>query len=544
MRDERELPGEGYLPEDLDRLVPGVGLAAVLEKLTGMEPPSGAAGAGGADDTVTLDALADEELGDVVAGWERVASWVRAAQARAAAELVARTDDVLSRDSAAGEIAACLHVTTGEAWQIAMRGEGCGVYPALSDALAAGRIDAKKVDTFLRAGSDLTPVERGEAIVDLLPLAPRRTWRWISEQMNARAATLHGAKARRRDVTDRCNVWAEQAGAGRGRIVADLPVADAAVTFNAVQAAAGALKGTPGETRSLGALRAAAFTALVTGRIVLPCTDDDDSDTTDDPDGSEPAWLVEPVLDTDLIPLPDDPDGVALTGPASVPGSAFPSPAVEGARLRVVEVPATVNVTVPATMLLDPQDATPGMLEGIGPIPADEAARLATGGTWRRLLTDPVTGVLTDYSTRSYRPGAVLRAAVAARDQACTFPGCDRPARSGGKARADLDHIEAFDPDHRYRAGEPGQTRAANLHPLCRRHHNLKTHAKWQVTRDPETGTTRWTAPTGTVTGIAPTVVDPTIRYGLARGLTLAAPPDRPAASSGTEPPASGLPPF
>ncbi|MBL0887286.1 HNH endonuclease signature motif containing protein [Myceligenerans indicum] len=458
----------------------------------------------------------------------------------------------------AGEIAAETHVTTGEAWQIAMRGEGTNQYPDLARALASGRVDARKTDTFLRAGADLTAGERAEAITALLPVAPRRTWRWISEQLNARAAVLHGTRARRRDVIDRCNVWAEQAGAGRGRIVADLPLADAAVTFNTVQAAAKALKDAPGETRALGSLRAAAFTALVTGGLVLPCgpgsAEDDgvaEQPTVgggppgDGPDGHdlrEMPPLVEPVADTDLIPAPEDPHGVHLTAPAPDPGStACPS---AGTRIRVVDVPATLNVTVSAAMLLDPDDMSPGILEGIGPIPADDAARIAADATWRRLLTDPVTGVLTDYSSRTYAPGTTLRAAVAARDRCCRFPGCDRPAMSGGRTNLDLDHIDPFDHDHRYRSGEPGQTRAANLHPLCRRHHNLKTHANWKVDRDPETGTTRWTAPSGTASVVEPTVVDPVIRYALSRGMTLAAPPDHATAPPSKEPPPSGPPPF
>ncbi|RPF21523.1 HNH endonuclease signature motif containing protein [Myceligenerans xiligouense] len=567
--------GEGVDPvrllvDDVTRLVPGPLLAGALQGLaepqclarsqspaeSALESFPASASESTRPATPPLEALDGTELRHLTAGWERLVSWARAAQARVARELMARVDGPLSRDSVAGEIADELHVTTSEAWQIAMRGEGTGRYPALDDALATGKVDAKKTDTFLRAGAGLTPAERGEAIADLLPVAPRRTWKWISEQMNARAAELHGAKARRRDVTDRCNVWAEQAGPGRGRIVADLPVTDAALAFNAVQSAAKALQDTPGETRPLGALRAAAFSALLTGRLVLPCSDHDAADDADDSaplgaprdavggtrgdaDGppAEPPGLVEPVLDTDLVPVPDDPRGVHLTGTAA------------GTRLRVIDVPATVHVTVPATVLLDPADMTPGILDGIGPVPADDAARIAADGTWRRLLTDPVSGILTDYSSRSYAPGAVLRAAVTARDLTCTFPGCDRPARSGGRAAADLDHIEPFDKDHRYLPGEPGQTRAANLHPLCRRHHNVKTHAGWHVARDPDTGITRWTAPTGRDAVVHPTVVDPVIRYALGRGMTLARAPQRPqdgdaAGHDGPPPPGAGPPPF
>ena len=586
---------------DIRQLSPGAVLARVLSRVTLAVVGADARTARsdqdqdqeqrcGVDDAVSLVDLGDDELAVVAAGWERLISWARAAQGRVAEELMNRTDGILARDSAAGELAVELAVTTSESWQIAARGEGIATFPAVGEALAGGRIDAKKADTFLRAGAELTPTERGEAIEKFLPDAPGHTWRWISERMNAYAARLHGRKARHRDLTDRCNVWAESAGPGLGRIVADLPIADAAATFNAVQAAAGTLKAVPGETRPRGALRAAALTSMITGRLVLPCPQDgvisdisvsdisasdiSAPDTgvpdTSSPDigapdigvsdtsvsvgvpgigargigspdigavgadlsdsgtsaaavdasaagageFSEPPRLVEPVKDTDLIPVPEADDGLSLTGPAAA-----------ATRVRVVEVPATVQVTVPASALVDPEDMTPGVVEGIGPVPADDAARIAANGTWRRLLTDPVSGVLTDYSTRTYAPGAILRAAVTARDQVCTFPGCDRAATSGGRAATDLDHVVPFDIDHRDGPAEPGQTRADNLHPLCRKHHNLKTHAHWGVTRDPDTGVTHWTAPSRRTHATPPAVVDPVIRYGLAHGLTLAPPP-------------------
>ncbi|GAB3010620.1 hypothetical protein GCM10023080_091490 [Streptomyces pseudoechinosporeus] len=86
-----------------------------------------------------------------------------------------------------------------------------------------------------------------------------------------------------------------------------------------------------------------------------------------------------------------------------------------------------------------------------------------------------------------------------ARDQYCAFPTCRMPAH-----RCDLDHIEPFDHAHPERGG---QTVPDNLQPLCRRHHRLKTHHPgWRVTRDPHTGATTWTAPTGHTYTNAPPV--------------------------------------
>ncbi|MBT1192974.1 HNH endonuclease, partial [Rhodococcus kroppenstedtii] len=66
-----------------------------------------------------------------------------------------------------------------------------------------------------------------------------------------------------------------------------------------------------------------------------------------------------------------------------------------------------------------------------------------------------------------YRPSAALDAYVRARDQYCTWPGCNTPAWDG-----DLDHITEYDHAHPERGG---QTSATGLGAKCRFHHLLKT---------------------------------------------------------------------
>jgi len=170
--------------------------------------------------------------------------------------------------------------------------------------------------------------------------------------------------------------------------------------------------------------------------------------------------------------------------------------------VRITPTRPVIRVTIPATALLG-LDHAPGHLHGYGPIPADTAAAIAQDATWQRLLTDPATGILTDYSTTTYQPGKTLRAAVEARDETCMFDWCDTPA-----SHCDLDHIQPFDHHHTGTGNTPGQTRAQNLQPLCRRHHLLKTHAGWDVARDPHTGITTWTTPTGRTHTRPPTVLD------------------------------------
>jgi hypothetical protein len=144
----------------------------------------------------------------------------------------------------------------------------------------------------------------------------------------------------------------------------------------------------------------------------------------------------------------------------------------------------TINVTVALSTLVG-QDQEPGWLDGYGPITAGYARQLAHDptGTWRRLVTDPITGQLLNYGTTRYRPPRHLVDHVIARDGECTFPYCTHRAR-----RSDLDHITAY---------PHGNTNADNLQPLHRRHHNAKTQAGWRVHREASDGSTHWISPAG-----------------------------------------------
>ena len=140
-----------------------------------------------------------------------------------------------------------------------------------------------------------------------------------------------------------------------------------------------------------------------------------------------------------------------------------------------------VDVTVAWTTLAG-LDEQPGWLAGCGPIGAEVACDLAADGTWRRLLTDPVTGTVLDVGTTRYAPPARLAELVRARDGTCRWYGCRLPA-----VRCDLDHTVPF-PD--------GPTAKTNLGDLCRGHHRIKTHTTWRVHQGP-CGVLIWTSPTG-----------------------------------------------
>jgi hypothetical protein len=86
-----------------------------------------------------------------------------------------------------------------------------------------------------------------------------------------------------------------------------------------------------------------------------------------------------------------------------------------------------------------------------------------------------------------YEIPASLREQLLLRYPADVFPYAAAVSRS-----VDIDHTIAYlSPD---RGGPPGQTRIGNLGPYVRRHHNVKTHGRWQV-RQPEPGTWLWRSP-------------------------------------------------
>ena len=146
--------------------------------------------------------------------------------------------------------------------------------------------------------------------------------------------------------------------------------------------------------------------------------------------------------------------------------------------------PVTVNVTIDLPTLLGLAE-NPGQLAGYGAIPASVARALASDGKWQRFITDPQTGTLLDFGREIYEPPQALVDFLIARDRTCRFPGCRQSA-----ARADLDHAQSWDTG--------GETSAANLGALCRRHHRLKTHGGWKLKSHPD-GSCTWTSPLGKI---------------------------------------------
>jgi hypothetical protein len=158
---------------------------------------------------------------------------------------------------------------------------------------------------------------------------------------------------------------------------------------------------------------------------------------------------------------------------------------VELAQVRRGWLRAEVQVVIDWRALVGLTD-TPAELRGYGPVDAAQVRALLTqpGSTLRRLVTEPVTGVLIDYGKTRYRPDDHLRGLLAARDGTCRAPGCVTNARY-------------CDDEHRIPYPH-GDTSAANLTEICTTHHLRKTFDRFRYTRpDPATGETIWTTPLG-----------------------------------------------
>ncbi|WP_410791780.1 DUF222 domain-containing protein [Kribbella sp. C-35] len=142
-----------------------------------------------------------------------------------------------------------------------------------------------------------------------------------------------------------------------------------------------------------------------------------------------------------------------------------------------------IEIFVPITTLLG-MDDNPCELTGYGPIPAEMARRIATDGTWRRLLTDPTNGVVLDASTTRHDPGTAVTETLLARHPVCAWPGCNRTSRE-----CDRDHTTPF--------AQTGRTTLTGLVPYCEYHHVVKDTPAW--------GWTSTAHPDGSVTLTAPT---------------------------------------
>jgi hypothetical protein len=460
--------------------VPGGGLAVLLERLD-------------------LDTLGDGDLVEVVAAASRLEGWARALAAQGAAVLADRPAMNPVWSAAAGgapveagvagdEIAMRLACSRRAATRLVRHGRAYArTLCATGDALAAGTISPVTAGMIADRLAD-QPVEIALDVQDrVLPEAGRRTPTQIARDLErALIAVDPGEAAVRaeRARTRRCVHRPRPLPDGMASLTAVLPAATACRIDATLESAARTARAA-GDSRTLDQLRADGLSDLV---LHTTCT----------------GPGLTPLL------LPDD--SPAAHGPASTTTGTDLDPAAP-ARTGCGAGPhhrTEIRVTVALSTLLG-QDDHPADLSGHGPIDATTARALAAGGTWRRLVTDPLSGTVLDVGRTRYRPPADLARHVQTRDRTCARPGCTAPAET-----CDLDHtIEYHAPPAPQVEGTAlpaatpathdttaprtptlGTTAAHNLGPLCRRDHRLKTDGGFALCQTAP-GVFEWTTPTG-----------------------------------------------
>lgn len=394
------------------------------------------------------DLVDDLALLEVVAGWLRVVSLAHARAARAAAALSRRAClQVPGEPVAVGRGQRRLTALRATGTELAIR-TGCtvrsgellardgrlfdGTLAPTGEALARGEIDPRKA----------------RAIADRLADAP------LEVALDVQAAVLPGAGRRspaqvERDLT---------------RALVEVDPAEAAARHE----------------------RARADRRVCRPRLL--------------PDGMAGMWAVLPAEAAAMVDAALDDAAVAARA-AGDPRTSdqlradglvdLVTGGGRGAHARSARPAVHVDVLVPLSSLMGVDDS-PGDLAGYGAITAEQARALAAGGTWRRLVTDPLTGAVLDVGRTRYRPPPSLRAHVEARDRTCGRPGCVVPAH-----RAELDHTIPF------HGSREGPTSAANLAPLCAADHAAKSLGLLRL-EQPEPGVLEWTTAVGQRVRVVP----------------------------------------
>ncbi|WP_426566044.1 DUF222 domain-containing protein [Angustibacter sp. McL0619] len=443
---------------------------------------------------------------EAVKGYEKVMRWAAAQQLRWIAELARRRPDGRSRwsrgdavdplDPAEGTPGERLMGRVGHdgAVEIAFAlGESTRVakdliyqalclterLPATLAALSAGEV-SRRVAAVV---ADETSVLEADVVAGLDESLAERVAGRTAPEARAKvrravvAADPGAARAREQKARRQRGFEVErQVVDGMGTFGGYAPIADVMAIDARVRELADRARA-PGDDRTAAARRLDVVTDLLLGRS--SCAEV----------AAEPEWLTQPVQPNQAPQLREASQPSQPAQPAQTAQAAQPAQPAKPAASRRSAKPWAVDVVVSLATLLGGDDA--GELQGFGPITAETARELAGDGVWRRLLTDPVTGIVTDCGTQRYRPPPGLADLVRARDRACHAPGCRQPA-----ARCDLDHVLDSPAGPSPVPHPRGATADWNLGPLCRTHHTCKPLPGWRVT-SPSPGTFQWKTPSG-----------------------------------------------
>ncbi len=457
---------------------PGMDSGAVADYTVARMRPSGLLALDLDSSTADPAVMSDAGLIDAIIGWERVAAWAQARQARLLAEFARRRPgdarDLSMADRASGlsryapdEVGLALHLSRGTA-----KARVCESVRLDAELVAArqvwedGLIDERKIRALCDATLYLKP-EQATAVQDrVLDRAPKQTLAQFRAAL-ARAVIAvdpEGANDRHRQARKDRRVVVGDEKDGMAALWAMLSAPDAHSAYQWLTRLARGLGSDDG--RGMDARRADLLVALLTGQITYAATGSTDTDSTDT--GS---------TDTGADGASTAADGADSTDPAETGTTVWSGPAPR----PVNPGKPLIQIVMPHTTLLG-RDDQPCELVGYGPIPAALAREIAADAVWHRLVTDPLSLALLDYGRKTYTPPAALADFVRARDVTCRHPICRRRALD-----SELDHIVPF---------PNGPTAEPNLMDGCVHHHKNKHAAGWQVIAHND-GRIEWITPTG-----------------------------------------------
>lgn len=377
-------------------------------------------------------------------------------------------------ESSAEEFAVRLRLGTFEAQTLVSESAWLAArVPRLLERVGAGESNLATAATIGRELQDARPetCERVEEVavargIDQRPRSvARRSTRVVLERVEASAARVTA----RRTMRGQVGVWVDSHPTpGLAQVSAVMPVVEAEALMAAVEAHAQArLRGAPsGEDRLIGERRVEALMSLALRHVSL-------------------------VAHLDVIVPPESPlcPGGKPVGPADDGGGAGHGSA-NGGRARRMTGVAAAELLRSVQVVVTRSGAAPAAQ--LARLISEQAARVQV--TWSSAAAvGESRGVLEGEAAKRvtsprYRPTEAIRRGVVRRDGRCRFPGCSRPGRF-----TDLDHVIPW---------PRGQTVAANLQCLCRRHHRAK-HARWSVEMSSD-GTCLWTSRSGTAVVTVP----------------------------------------
>lgn len=372
-------------------------------------------------------------------------------------------------------------------------------YPTVLQALADGRIDRGRAMRICRHASQLAGDSRSRLIEGALArsgeLTPRQLDRWLQTEVTA--ADPEGARQRREEAVAHRRLTKTALPDGMGQFAAILPIDRVTQAWDLFDLLGQGLKDLlDGDRRGIDACRADGFADLIelitAGDTVslaallargAGCPEDPtngqpasaDSDSPEDPTGHDTDENGHEETDLDHHqPACEQPDLPRL------PEARAALPTQQG---RPVHLTITLSLDALAQLREDP-----AWLEGYGALDAEYARLIAQAAKTVTLLIHDDRGLPVGASELRYRPKQSVRDKVMTLHPRCVFLGCTMPA-----THCDLDHHEPFDHENPTLGG---RTNVPGLFPLCRNHHNLRTHGGWNYHRNPN-GTWTFISPLG-----------------------------------------------